>query len=335
MLRMPEFEVHQPTTAAEAVALKAELADALYVAGGTDLLPNLKHWLHEPRHLVSLASVSEMNGIQVRPDGSVTIGAATTLHAVATHDHVVAQLPGLAQAVGSIAGPQHRRMGTIGGNVMLDTRCLFYNQSLPWRQAVGYCLKKDGTWCHVIGSAKACVAAQSSDSVPMLAALSAQLCFVLPDGETQRIDLVDLYTKDGRFEQNHTVPEHALLTAIELPAPTEGHRSVYRKVRARGAVDFPQLSVAVAGGFLSDGTCTSLSVVIGAMLPFPKVLPGTDVAVGTSLPDEVIEALATRAAKQARPQAQIHGSPDWRRHVAGVETHRGLRDLRDRASSVV
>ena len=326
MLRMPTFQVHQPTTAAEAVALKAELPGSLYVAGGTDLLPNLKHWLHEPEHLVSLSGIESLCGITVA-DHTVTIGAGTPLQAIAEHPWLASHLPGLAAAVSSIAGPQHRRMGTIGGNIMLDTRCLFYNQSLHWRQSVGYCLKKDGTWCHVIGSAKACVAAQSSDSVPMLVALGAEIEVEAPGAGTQRLPLAGLFTKDGRFEQNHTVPEHALLTAVHLPRPPEGHRSVYRKVRARAAVDFPQLSVALAGTF-EGSECRSLSVVIGAMLPFPKAVPGTDVAVGTTLGDEVVEQIAIRAAKQARPQAQIHGEPDWRRSLVGVETRRGLEALR-------
>lgn len=326
MLRMPEFEVHQPTTAAEAVRLKATLPHSLYVAGGTDLLVNLKHRLHEPEHLVSLQSIADFAGITV-DGGTVRIGAGTSLHTIAEHAWLQERVPGLASAVATIAGPQHRRMGTIGGNVMLDTRCLFYNQSSHWREAVGYCLKKDGTWCHVIGSAKACVAAQSSDSVPMLVALGAQLHVAMPDGSADAVALADLFTKDGRVERNHTVPADALITAVVFPEPPPGHRSVYRKVRSRAAVDFPQLSVALSGTF-EGRTCTALQIVIGAMLPFPKLVPGTDAAVGTELDDAVIAQLATQARKQARPQAQLHGQPEWRRHLAGVETLRGLEALR-------
>jgi len=327
MLRMPPFEVHTPRTAAEAVQRKTELPGSLYVAGGTDLLPNLKHWLHTPPHLISLADCTELVGVTPASDGALRIGAGTTLHAVASDPTITASLPGLASAVQQIAGPQHRRMGTLGGNVMLDTRCLFYNQTRDWREALGYCLKKDGSWCHVIGSAKACVAAQSSDSVPMLVALDASIEAALPDGSTATVALSDLYTKDGRFLQNHTLHPDALVTAITVPAPAEGHRSIYRKVRSRAAIDYPQLSIALVGAF--DGpTCTALQIVIGAMLPFPKPITGVDLAVGTPLDDATIDAVAERAFKQARPQTQLHSQPDWRRHLARVEVTRGLRALR-------
>ena len=142
MLRMPEFQVHLPNTPAEAVEMMSTLPNAMYIAGGTDLLPNLKHALHHPEHLVSLANLGEIQGVCSGEDGSLYIGAGTTLDTVANHPLVNEKLRGLAMAAASVAGPQHRHMGTIGGNVMLDTRCLYYNQSLQWRKALGYCLKK-------------------------------------------------------------------------------------------------------------------------------------------------------------------------------------------------
>ena len=129
MLRMPAFQVHQPTTAAEAVRLRVDLPASMYVAGGTDLLVNLKHHLHRPEHLVSLAKLTDFDTIQ-QTEGTLRIGAGVTLHQLTTDALVQAEVPGLATAAGLIAGPQHRRMGTLGGNVMLDTRCLFYNQTL-------------------------------------------------------------------------------------------------------------------------------------------------------------------------------------------------------------
>jgi len=325
MLRMPAFDVLQPTTVAEAVAMRRDHPSSRYVAGGTDLLPNLKHGLDEPSHLVSLDRVEGLAGVTLTDD-AVRIGARTTIHQLATAPDVRHLLPGLAQAAGTIAGPQHRRMGTVGGNVLLDTRCLFYNQTEAWRTAVGFCLKKDGQWCHVIGSAKACVAAQSSDSVPMLMALGASVRFALAGGERQ-IALRELFTSDGRREEHRTVPDEALLTEVVVPRPARGHRSVYRKVRAREAVDYPQLSVALAGTFEGE-VCRALTVVLGAMLPQPKILAGTDDLVGQAITDEAAEAFAERAFKQARPQPQIHGDPEWRRHLARVETRRGLIALR-------
>ncbi len=325
MLRMPAFEVLRPTSVDEAVAMRREHPASRYVAGGTDLLPNLKHGLDAPSHLISLDRLAGLNHVTV-DDDAIRIGARTTIHALATDPAVQDHLPGLSQAASTIAGPQHRRMGTVGGNVLLDTRCLFYNQTEAWRTAVGFCLKKDGHWCHVIGSAKACVAAQSSDSVPMLTALGATVRFATVDGQRD-VGLTDLFTTDGRREEHRTIPDEALLTEVVVPRPEAGHRSVYRKVRARQAVDYPQLSVALTGTFDGD-VCRSLTVVLGAMLPQPKVLKGTDELVGAPITDEAAIAFAERAFKQARPQPQIHGEPEWRRLLARVETLRGLLELR-------
>ncbi|MEZ4319822.1 MAG: FAD binding domain-containing protein [Myxococcota bacterium] len=325
MLRMPAFTLQHPASADEAVRMRTEL-DSLYLAGGTDLLVNLKHRLHQAEHVIDLRAVPGLSGIETT-DGAVRIGAMTPLAAVEADPTVRASFPGLAEAVASIAGPQHREMGTLGGNVMLDTRCLFYNQTEEWRTALGKCLKADGDWCHVIGSAKACVAAQSSDSVPMLTALGATLEIRTAPGTVQTVALADLYTKDGRYDQVHTVPRTSLLEAIRIPLPGPGHRSTYRKVRSRRAVDFPQLGVAVAATF--DGpTCTSLEVVLGALLPSPRRLPTLAEGIGTPWTDDVIAAVADRVRRFARPQRSIHGDPAWRRHLAGVETRRALEALR-------
>jgi len=331
MLRMPPFEVHRPGSAAEAVALRHRLPQARYIAGGTDLLPNLKHHLDSPSHLVALGHLDELRQVVADADGRVSIGAAVTLAEAQAHVEIRRSLPALAQAAGLVAGPQHRRMGTLGGNVLLDTRCLFYNQTRAWRQALGSCLKAEGTWCHVIGSARGCVAAQSSDTVPVLIAADAQLRFLEPDGDDVREvgrPIRDLYGTDGRRDQMHRLPAGSLLVGIELTPPAPGHRSVYRKVRRRGAVDFPQLGVAAVASLDDEGTCTALAVALGALLPRPTLLRGTDDLVGTRLDDEAIAAFAIRARKQARPQPQVHGDPTWRRHRVEVEVQRALLELR-------
>lgn len=327
MLRMPEFEVHLPRTAAEAVALRVRLPASMYVAGGTDLLPNLKHHLHRPEHLVSLAQIEGLDEISLHSDGTLQIGARCTLHQIAGSEILQREVPGLSLAASLVAGPQHRRMGTLGGNVMLDTRCLFYNQSDAWRAALGHCLKAEGTWCHVIGSAKGCVAAQSSDTVPVLVALGAILEVISPDQALHLVPIAGLWTKDGRFELNRTLPDSSLLTAVRIPPRRPGHRSTYRKVRARGAVDFPQLGIAAVAAFDKD-RCTALDVVIGAMLPHPKPVPGLEFAIETPWTDSIIDAIAEAAFKAARPQTQVHGDPSWRRHLVRVETKRALTTLR-------
>ena len=328
MLRMPPFEMHLPTTPEQAVAAMASLPRAMYVAGGTDLLPNLKHELHRPDHLVSLSHVEGMGEIALDKDGTLRIGAAATLHAVATSAIVAVELPALSRAASLVAGPQHRRMGTIGGNVLLDTRCLFYNQTRAWRTALGSCLKAEGSWCHVIGSDRACVAAQSSDTVPVLVAADAAVEARLPGRDAPEIvPLRSLWTKDGRFDANRTLPGSALVTAILVPQRPQGAAGTYRKVRSRAAVDYPQLGIAALAAF--DGErVASVEVVIGAMLPFPKRVAGLDAFAGEALTDEVIDAIADRVFKSARPQAQIWGAPEWRRHMARVETRRALIELR-------
>ncbi|MBA2320549.1 MAG: FAD binding domain-containing protein [Deltaproteobacteria bacterium] len=324
MLRMPAFEVHKPRTAHDAVLLRATLPDSLFVAGGTDLLPNLKHWLHQPKHLVSLLDLPELRGITREADGTLHLGAAVTLHEMATSP-LLAEIPALPLAASLVAGPQHRRMGTIGGNVMLDTRCLFYNQSEEWRKAVGYCLKKDGDWCHVIGSGKSCVAAQSSDTVPVLLGLGARIRYVTSEGPAE-VAIVDLYEKDGRIDRARNIPPSALVTGIAIPPRASGHRSTYRKVRTRAAVDYPQLSIAVITSF--DGSIlTDLSVVVGALLPQPKIVD-LDGMTGVALDDAAIAAIAERVFKQVKPQTNLHGAPEWRRHLARVETARALAQLR-------
>ena len=324
MLRMPAFEVHLPQTAAEAVGLRKDLEASMYVAGGTDLLVNLKHQLFTPKHLISLAQVEELRGIKMGADGTLTLGAGTCLQDLADSKLLRKEIPALAEAASLIAGPQHRRMGTLGGNIMLDTRCLFYNQTEHWRKSLGYCLKKSGDWCHVIGSKATCVAAQSSDSVPVLLALDAHLEFADKDGESN-VSMAELFRQDGR--QPHTIGDEALVRRIVVPPRQSEHRSTYRKVRARGAVDFPQLGLALNAAF--DGPIlTSLTGVVGAVMPKPKVLRKLDLAHGTQLEDQVIEELAEAAFKQVRPQSSIHGDPAWRRHMVRVEMRRGLTALR-------
>lgn len=327
MLRMPAFQVHTPRSAAEAVRLRTELPHAMYVAGGTDLLVNLKHQLHQPEHLVNLLGIEGFKGIRQEHDGTLVIGAGTTLFEIESSDVIRREVPGLAEAAGQVAAPQHRRMGTIGGNVLLDTRCLFYNQTEQWRQALGYCLKRDGDWCHVMGTPKACVAAQSSDTVPILTALGASIRWVGPHAEGQ-LALADLFGKDGRFEQVHQLPHTSLVTEIVIPPRKANHRSLYRKIRARQSVDYPQLSIGIVASLDGD-RLDALDIVVGALLPQPKIVTLDGIA-GSTLNADLAAAVAERVYKQVKPQTNIHGSPEWRRHMARVEVRRALEGLAHR-----
>ncbi len=326
MLPLPSFDIVQPRSARDAVAARAAEPQSLYLAGGTDLLVNLKHGLHAPRLLVDLTRVEGLGAIRELPDGGLALGAMVRLESLATSALVALRAPGLATAAAAIAGPQHRRAGTLGGNVLLDTRCLFYNQTEFWRASIGFCLKKDGEHCHVSGSPKGCVAAQSSDTVPMLTALEATAHFLLPDGAAHTVPLAGLFGKDGRYERVHQIPTGALLTEVQVP-PRRGWVAAYHKVRSRAAIDYPQLSVAVAAKF-EGTTLRQLSLAVGAMLPAPRLVGPFDDLFGKPLDDAAIDQIALRVGKACRPMTSVHGDPAWRRHMAVVETRRALNSLR-------
>ncbi len=322
MLRMPAFRYVHARSWTEARDLWHGASAAMYVAGGTDLLPNLKHELFRPEVLVGLSGLGRGT---VRADGStIVIDANVTLDALARDPLTPAPL---AQAAGLVAGPQIRRMGTIGGNVLLDTRCLFYNQSRFWRQALGHCLKAEGDWCHVIGGPKTCVAAQSSDCVPVLLAMDAAIVLMGPSGRRE-LKLRELYRFNGM--DHLTIEKGELLTEVRVPRPVAGFRGQYRKLRMRGSIDFPQLGVAVTAVFDGD-VPTSLDIVVGAANPQPKPVRKLEPYLGQPLTEDAVEAIAALVVKQTRPNEAVQGDPQWRRGVAGIYAARSLRELRDQA----
>src|SRR5688500_8760100 len=210
MLRLHEYRYHRPRALEEAPGFLREHEDALPIAGGTDLMPNMKHRLFTPRHLVGLKGVEELHGIGLATaDGravepgdpaaaQLVLGACATLSQVARHPLVLRYLPSLADAAGHVAGPQLRNQGTLGGNLCLDTRCTYYNQTFFWRQALGYCLKKDGTVCHVTRTGKKCVAAHSADTPPVLITLGAQVDVVSAEG-TRTLPVDAFFIADGTW----------------------------------------------------------------------------------------------------------------------------------------
>jgi len=322
VLRMDGFGFVPARSPEEAVALVQDRPDAVFLAGGTDLLPNLKHRIVRPRTVIGLGGALPA-GWSVG-DGVVTIGAGTTLRALSG----LSALPSLAAAAGCVAGPQIRNMGTLGGNVLLDTRCLYYNQTAEWRKALGHCLKAEGTWCHVVGGPKTCVATQSSDTVPVLLSLGATLRFLGPAGE-RRLPIRDLYRFNG---MDHLKLEKGeVLTHVEVPLPAAGTRASYQKLRTRGSIDFPQLSVAIRGTFEGAGPSAmapDLEVVIGAVNPQPKAIAGIDALAREPLSDAVIAEISATVVARTRPQGSVHGDVGWRRQMAGVLVSRALHRLR-------
>ena len=323
MLRLPPFELLEPTTASEAAALLTEHGeDAMVVAGGTDLLPNMKHRLFEPKVLVSLGRVTEMRGFRATEDGLV-IGATTTLAEVARDERVP---PALAQAAGLVAGPQLRTMGTLGGNVMLDTRCQWYNQTYFWRQALGFCLKKDGTACHVVEGGQKCVAAASNDTAPALMTLGAILRLVGPDGERE-VPVDELYRTDGIW--NKAAGRGELLVELRVPAVGAGHRGAYGKLRDRGSIDFPLFGCAVRVELDGAGAVADADVCAVALVARPtRVKRVAEARVGTTpgTPgfEEAVREVGELAHRQCRPLDNVLGDAEYRREMAPVYVRRTL-----------
>ena len=326
MLRLPPFRYHRPATVAEAVALAgAHDGDAMYVAGGTDLVPNMKHRLFEPAHLIALRGIDDLRGIR-EEDGWLRIGAAETLSAVAADARVREHFPALARAAAHVAGPQLRNAGTIGGNVCLDTRCTYYNQTEFWRDALGYCLKKDGDVCHVTKVGKKCVAAHSADTPPVLMTLDAHLGLVGPDG-SRDVPIRDFFVADGIANTRREPNE--IVTEIRVPLASAGLKQAYAKLRQRKSIDFPLLTVAIAADMNGGGEVRSIEGVVTALGSRPKALSGWgDVAHGRRLDDDVIDELAERAHKQCHPLENIIVDPDWRRAMVPVYVRRALQELR-------
>jgi len=331
MLRLPRFDLRRPRTVAEAVTALAEAGPAgMIVAGGTDLLPNMKHELFTPEVLVSLDGIEELRGVR-EEDGWISIGAMTSLADVARHPAIARRAPALSQAAGLVAGPQLRTMGTLGGNVMLDTRCQWYNQTYFWRQALGFCLKKDGTLCHVVAGGRKCVAAASNDTAPALMTLSALLVIEGPAGR-RSLPVDEFWVSDGIW--NKKLEPGEILTEVRIPAPAAGHRGAYGKLRERGSIDFPLLGVAVRLDVDGAGRIADADVVVTALAARPlRIAKARALLAGRALAEEegaaAFEAVAAQAHGQCHPLANIPGDEDYRQEMVPVYVRRTLRAAAD------
>jgi 4-hydroxybenzoyl-CoA reductase subunit beta len=330
MLTLPVFEWVRPQSLDEALARFAEApADSLWIAGGTDAVPNLKHRLHEPKRVISLAGVRELHYVREDAEG-MHLGALLTLRELSEHARVRAEYPALAKAASLVASPQIRNMGTLGGNLCLDTRCTYYNQTFFWREALGFCLKKDGTKCHVVPQGKRCVAAHSSDVAPVLIALGAEVEIATPPAQAggatslRRIAVDAFFVGDG--VHNNVLLPGELVTRLIIPAASQGLSAGYQKLRPRGAIDFPMLSVAAAGR-LDGGAFAQLRIVVSALGAKPRVLGQLDaLAVGKPADEAAFEAIAAAAYKQCHPLINVPYDHEWRHEMVPVFVKRVLRD---------
>jgi 4-hydroxybenzoyl-CoA reductase subunit beta len=319
MLTLPEFEIVQPKNFAEAASFLSE-PNSMPMAGGTDLVPNMKHGLFSPKKVVDLKSISEGREIEIN-DTHIRLGALCTLDTLANHPELSQIAPAFTKACGLVAGPQLRRMGTLGGNICLDTRCVYYNQTYFWRNSLGFCLKKDGTVCHVVTSGKKCVAAASNDTAPILIALNAKLEIVSSNG-TREVSLDKFYVADGI--KNTSLQAGELVRAVVIPRPKAQTKMSYEKLRTRQAIDFPMLSMAVVAEH-NDEVISSLRIILNALASRPKEVGGlNDIAIGKTWDIDVIEKVAAQIHRQAHPLTNILGDTEWRREMAPVMLRRAV-----------
>jgi 4-hydroxybenzoyl-CoA reductase subunit beta len=321
MIRLPAFRYLAPTTVDGAARLMAEHGrDAMLVAGGTDLFPNMKRRQFEPKVLVGLRGLRELRGIRGSASGGLTIGAGTTLSTVAAHRDIMRGWPALATAAGLVSSPQLRNMGTIGGNVCVDTRCNYYNQSHEWRKAIGFCMKKDGDICLVAPGSSRCWAVSSSDTAPVLWALDAKLRLVGADGE-RTVPMGALYRDDG-IDYLAKRPDE-IVADIQLP-PAEGWRSVYLKLRRRGSFDFPVLGVAVAARMEGD-VAREARIVLGAVASQPRPAEkAASALIGQRVTRELIAQVADLAAGPSKPLDNTDFSHPYRKKVTRVFVARAV-----------
>ncbi len=325
MMRLPHFDFRTPRTMDEAVRILAgEGADAMPLAGGTDLLPNMKRRQQVPKTLVSLRHVEALREMETGPAGW-RLGACLTLSELVDHSPLRNGLTALWQAASQVATSQIRNQATLGGNICLDTRCNYYDQNHEWRKSIGFCLKKSGTTCWVAPASPKCMAVSSTDTAPALMALGARVRLVSGSGQRE-IPLADLYENDGIHYMKKGTDE--ILTEVLLD-PLHGWKSTYWKLRRRGSFDFPVLSVAAAVRFSKDDIVEEARIVVGAAASRPLIAEQAERFLrGCYLNRETIAEAASLAAQVAKPLDNTDFDMSWRKKVTAQFVTYALREVR-------
>jgi 4-hydroxybenzoyl-CoA reductase subunit beta len=325
MLRLPPFRYLAPGTIKQAAAMLAgEGEHAMLVAGGTDLYPNMKRRQFTPPVLIGLRGIVALKRIDGSPEKGMRIGAGVTLTTLAEHPLLQQHYPALATAAAAVSTPQLRNAGTIGGNVLLDTRCNYYNQTEFWRHSIGYCMKKDGDICLVAPGSPRCWAISSADTAPVLVTLDAHVRLVSVRGE-RVIPVRQLFQDDGMHPYTKAAGE--ILTEILLP-PADGWRSAYIKLRRRGSFDFPILGVAAALRLAADGSVADARLTLGAVASHPvEVNDAIARLVGQHPTAQLLEEVAALAAKRAKPLDNADLTINYRKQVTPVYIRRALHEL--------
>ncbi len=322
MLRLPTFSYLQPTTLADALRMKADAGpEGMFVAGGTDLYPNMKRRHQEPKTVISLMGVEELR----RLDGW-NVGTCVTLTALSNLPTFQRSHPAITTAARLVSTPLLRNMGTLGGNLCLDTRCNYYNQGYEWRKSIDFCMKKDGHICWVAPSSPRCWAVSSSDIAPVMVAIGAEYRLVGPQGER--------VVPAGRFYHNDginylTKQPDEILVDVRLPAPN-GWDAVYHKLRRRGSFDFPVLGVATWIQWHGKSVANA-RIVLGGVASYPQEVPEAGAALkGTTLSDDAVAEAADAAYRPSKPMDNTDFDLSWRKQMTRVFVTRAIQELRSR-----
>ena len=323
---LPDFHLVQPETVDEAVALRRETPEARFLAGGTDLIVNIRRGIVDPKTVIDISGIAELKALTSQGGAGLKIGAAVTLAGLLQNRQLLADCPALLEAASEVAAATHREVATVGGNLCLDTRCLFYNQGEWWRSANDYCLKDRGDVCHVAPSGDHCFAAFSGDLAPAIMVLGGKVEIAGRDGR-RTVPLGEIYADDGMAHL--VLGDDEILTAVHLP-DTSRWRSGYAKARVRGAVDFPLAGVAIA--VRMDGQVFGdLRVALTGTNSCPILIAGTDRLVGETAGEESLERLVSMLPKQMQPMNSTFTSPGYRRRVVTNLARSLLRRLIDPA----
>jgi 4-hydroxybenzoyl-CoA reductase subunit beta len=325
MMRLPKFSYRVPREIAEAVKIMAGSGpEGQFVAGGTDLYPNMKRRQQMPKTVISVMRLPELNQISGDGKSGVRIGASVTLTDICEHPLINQDYPVIARAARTISTPILRNMGTIGGNLLLDTRCNYYDQNYEWRKGINFCLKKDGDICWVAPGSSKCWAVQSSDLVPVMVAIGARFRLASTLGE-RMIDAAGFYNDDGINYLKKRPDE--LLVDIHLP-PLNGWRASYQKLRRRGAFDFPVLGVAAWIQLDQAGSVKHARLILGGIAPSPvNVKEAADLLIGQPFDNDHIQAAAETAYVKARPLDNTDFVMNWRKQMTRQYTLRALQEL--------
>jgi 4-hydroxybenzoyl-CoA reductase subunit beta len=325
MMRLPKFAYLVPKTVGEAARMMGEAGPSgQYVAGGTDLYPNMKRRQQTPRTVIAVGRLPELRRVEGDGREGLRVGAGVSLTELIEHPVVNRDYPSVARAARLISTPTLRNMGTVGGNLLLDTRCNYYDQNYEWRKGVNFCMKKDGDVCWVAPGSAKCWAVQSSDLVPLMVAIGARLRLVSTVGD-RLVEARGFYNDDG-IDYLHKRPDE-LLAEIHLP-PAAGWRAVYKKLRRRGAFDFPVLGVAARVDADDGGEERTARVVLGGISPAPLEVEAAGAALaGSPLSDETISAAAEACYLRARPLDNTDHLMNYRKQMARPFVLRALREL--------